>query len=343
MAHRLARTAVVIPNWDGADMIEAALESLRHQTLPHTLVVVDNGSRDNSLQILRPLAEKGRLVLIEREKNYGFTGGVVPGMLWAIDHDCDSVALFNNDAVADCDWLKNLHERLMREPQAGIVTAKILSSDGSTIDSTGDWLTIWGLPYPRGRGEPNSSKYDKQTRIFGASGGASIYRCEALKQVGVFDQDFFAYYEDIDLSFRIRLAGWEICFEPKAVVYHKISATGNRVKGFTTLQTMKNLPWVLIKDVPGKILWHMYPRFVLAYIMFFGRAITDGRGWWAFRGWLISLWLTPKKLVLRHQIQSNRVVSVDDINQLIMHDLPPNATKLRHLRQAWWRLRGKAK
>lgn len=323
-------------------MIPATIASLQQQSMVGDIIVIDNGSVDGSLDYLRPLAKQNKIILIEHAKNLGFTGGVNAGFAYALKHKYDAVASLNNDAVADKNWLKYLWERLASHPKIAAVTCKILSENGKTMDSTGDLLSIWGLPYPRGRGEPTSKKYDQDTDIFGASGGATLFRCAALRDVGLYDPDFFAYYEDTDMSLRTRLAGWTIKLEPRAFVLHQISSTGNRVKGFTTLQTMKNLPWVIVKNIPLSLWWHIIPRFTLAYIMFFGRAIIDGRGLWALRGFLISLALLPKKLWQRRTIQKNRKITPAAVNALLLHDLPPNARKLRHLRSAWWRLRGKS-
>jgi GT2 family glycosyltransferase len=332
---------VVIPNWDGADMIESTLDSLKKQTLPCDIIVVDNGSKDASLDILHPLAESGEIILIAHPKNLGFAGGMNAGFRYAIDHGYEAVAGLNNDAVADKNWLKYMFECLQSSPKIGTVTCKILSRDGKTMDSTGDWYSVWGLPYPRGRDEPTSNKYDHQTDILGASGGASLFRCTTLQEIGLYDQDFFAYYEDIDLSLRTRLAGWQIRLEPRAFVLHATSSTSNRVHGFTTKQTMKNLPWILFKDIPASLFWRMYPRFLLAYTMFFGKAIVDGRGWWALRGLAISIVKTPKKLWQRRRIQQRRKITPTALNKLLLHDLPPNARNLRRLRAGWWRLTGK--
>lgn len=323
-------------------MIPATIASLQKQSLACDIIVVDNSSKDGSLEFLRPLAAKKSIILIEHAKNQGFTGGVNAGFTYALNHAYDAVASLNNDAKADTHWLAYLWECMAGDPTIATVTCKILSADGKTMDSTGDLLSIWGLPYPRGRGEPTSKKYDADTNIFGASGGATLFRCQALREVGLYDQDFFAYYEDTDLSLRTRLAGWKIKLEPRAFVLHQISATGARVKGFTTLQTMKNLPWVIVKNIPLSLWWRMVPRFTLAYGMFFGRAIIDGRGLWALRGFLVSLFLLPKKIVQRWRIQRSRKITPAAVNALLLHDLPPNATKLRRLRQAWWRLRGKS-
>jgi GT2 family glycosyltransferase len=156
-----------------------------------------------------------------------------------------------------------------------------------------------------------------------------------LNQIGLFDDNFFAYYEDVDLSFRAQLAGWKVGYVPGAVVFHEIGATSSKIKGFVTYQTMKNLPQLLIKNVPGRLFWPIYFRFSIAYASFFFSAVARGQVWPALKGTLATLVLTPKKLVQRRQIQSRRKVSVEYINSIIIHDLPPNARKLRRLQTIW--------
>lgn len=334
-----ANIAVVVPNWNGADSLKDCLDSLLKQTLKPHIVVVDNGSVDGSLELLALYPD---IELIRHRKNKGYAGGVNPGFKLAIDRKMDYVAPFNNDAVADKDWLKNLVEHMDKHPGVGIAACKLLSADGSHLDSTGDYYTGWGLPYPRGRGETDIDKYDADIEIFGASGGASIYRIDMLKEVGLLDEDFFAYYEDVDLSFRAQLAGWKVHYVPAAVVYHQISATSSRIKGFATYQTMKNLPCLMWKNVPARLMIHVFPRFVLAYFLLWGSATARGHAWSSTKGVVMSILLWPKKLIQRRRIQKSRQVLVEYIDSLIVHDLPPNARRLRRLRGAWWRLRGKA-
>lgn len=335
---------VVIPNYNGADMLAPAIESVLTQSLRNLkLVIVDNGSRDDSRKIIKKYASKDdRVVAIYRDKNYGYTGGVNPGMELAIEEDADYVAPFNNDAIAHKDWLKHLVEFLEKNPAYGIAACNLLHADGKTYDSTGDQYSIWGLPYPRDR-DQLVRKHDAGGDIFGASGGASMYRVSMLQKIGLFDQDFFAYYEDIDLSFRAQLAGWKVRYVPDSVVYHKQSVTSNAMpSGFTTYQYMKNLPLVIIKDIPAGMLWRIYPRFFLGYTMSFLNALVRSHnGWPALKGWGRSIALTPRKLLERHTIQKGRTVTNDYIWGLFLHDLPPNAQKLRAIRAIWWRLIGK--
>lgn len=335
------RVAVVVPNWNGAREITDCLKSLQVQTEKCHIIVVDNGSEDDSVKIVE---EKFPGVeLLKNSTNLGFAGGVNTGFKKAIEDGYEFVATLNNDARAHKDWLKYLLKELEKSPKAGIATCKLLTHDGSKIDSTGECYTVWGLPYPRGRGEKDEGQYDSgnQTRIFGASGGASLYRAEMLAQIGLFDTDFFAYYEDVDLSFRAQLAGWQVRYVPKAEAYHQINATSSKIRGFATYQTMKNLQLLLYKNVPRKYLGKVGRRFFLAESLFFLRSMTRGQGITALRGDAKGTFLLFKVLRERKPIQKNKKVSDEHIWQILDHDLPPNAHALRGLRARWWRLRGK--
>ena len=329
---------VVVPNWNGADKLATCLDSLLAQSHTATIVVVENGSTDGSAQVLEKYPD---VVVLPQLKNLGFAGGVNVGFRYAIEQGAELVAAFNNDAIADKNWLQNLVKTMQSDNKVGIVTGKLLNSAGDRLDSTGEFYTTWGLPYPRGRGEDNLDKYDHQTEIFAASGGASLYRVKMLEQIGLFDEKFFAYYEDVDLSFRAQLAGWKITYVPTALAYHQIGATTSKIKGFTTYQTMKNLPLLLRKNLPLSLGLKVGLRFWLAYLSFFASAVARGQFWPAFKGLMMTFGLLPHTLKERRKIQKNRQVSVDYINEILVHDLPPAAERLRNLRARWWKLRGK--
>jgi GT2 family glycosyltransferase len=335
----MQKVYVVIPNWNGADRIAACLDSLSAQTQPHQTVVVDNGSIDNSVDTVEQ--KYPHVELIKHSKNRGFTGGVNPGIKLAIDNKAVFVALLNNDAVASKNWLRDLVRCLDSNPKAGIATSKICDANKTHLDSTGDIYTIWGLPYPRGREEKYSTKYDNDIRIFGGSGGASLYRVSMLKQIGLFDQDFFAYYEDIDISFRAQLSDWKVAYVPSAEVYHEISATSSKIPGFATYHTLKNLPMLLWKNVPWQLMPQILPRFTLLYFSIVASALSRGQFIPVIKGVGMSILLWPKKLIQRHQVQSNREVDISYISSIILHDLPPNAKKLQRLRNTYLRLVGK--
>ena len=146
--------------------------------------------------------------------------------------------------------------------------------------------------------------------------------------IDMFDEDFFMYYEDVDLSFRVQLAGWKVRFTPKAIAYHKVGASSKKVPGLAVYNTFKNLPLVFIKNVPGKLFWYIGVRFLLTYWLIFASAIRHGNGWSAFKGALASIIHKPAAYKKRLHIQKNRKVSVDYIHNII-HDGPlPNQTGL---------------
>lgn len=327
---------VIVPNWNGKEGLKACLDSLFAQTLTPHVIVVENGSTDGSVEYVQQNYPDVELII--HDVNKGYAGGVNPGFKRAIEDNVIYAAPFNNDAAADKDWLKLLVEYMDSHQEVGIAACKVLSADGKHLDSTGDQYTVWGLPYPRGRGENTIDKYDNQMDIFGASGAASLYRVSMLREIGLLDEDFFAYYEDVDISFRAQLYGWKVSFVPKSFVYHEISATSSKIKGFVTYQTMKNQPLLLYKNVPRKYLWRIGWRFMLAHILFYMRAIQRRQGWIATKGDWKGTMLLSKARKQRKTIQANRKVSDEYIWSMLTHDLPPNAAALRKIRALWWRL-----
>lgn len=336
MAKSTEQPVVIIPNLNGGGELLDAVDSLVTQTLAPHIIVVDNASTDDSITKLQHKYPDIEVIL--HDTNRGYAGGVNPGFARAIEMGATYTAPFNDDAVADPEWLQKLVAVLDANPHVGAAACKVLTADGKHLDSSADIYTNWGLPYPRGRGEADTGQYDHLTDIFGASGAASLYRVSALKQVGLLDEDFFAYYEDVDLSFRLQLAGWKVRYVPESRVYHKIGMTSGRMKGFTTYQTMKNLPLVAFKNVPKKYLWSVTWRLTIARTLFLGRAITRGQGWVALKGDLAATRLLIAKRTERKHIQSTKAVSDDYIWGIMTHDLPPNATALRKLRAKYWRI-----
>jgi len=331
---------VVVPNWNGEQDLAACLDSVLSQSVKAHIIVVDNGSVDGSVKLIEE--KYPDIELIKHAKNLGYAGGVNAGFRRAIELGAKYAAPFNNDAVADKDWLKHLVDFLDENESYGIATCKVISADGKFLDSTGDLYTTWGLPYPRGRGETDLDKYDDETEVFGASGAASLYRVEMLEEIGLFDEDFFAYYEDVDLSFRAQLAGWKVAFVPKSQVFHKIGGTSSRIRGFTAYQTLKNPPMLLLKNVPRKYFWYATRRNLVAQVTFFISAALRGHLWSAVKGKTVCISLFFKNLRKRKQIQSTKKVSDEYIWSMLVHDLPPNAAKLRAFRGFFWKLRGKS-
>ncbi len=322
----MSNISIVIPNWNGDKLISDCLKSLEKQTLPVNIIVVDNGSTDNSI----PLIEKDfpGVQLIKLGINKGFAGGVNVGIKESIDKGYEYIALFNNDAIADSHWVEKLVKTAKNHPKAGIVTGKLMALDKKHFDSTGEFFHIWGVPSPRGRLEVDKGQYNQPSSVFGATGGASLYKASLFKDIGFFDESFFMYYEDTDISFRAQLAGWTVYYNPKAVAYHYIGASTEKVKGLHAYNTLKNQPLLILKNVPIKMLCGFLLRFCLIYTLTFLVMVRSGNFLPALHGVISSVLITPHALVERHKIQSKRKVSDSYIRSIMSSNLPPGMNKI---------------
>lgn len=324
---------IVVLNWNGIEDTKKCLDSLLKQTYDnYKILVVDNGSIDTSLAILHTIeAENDTITILANPKNKGFAGGVNTGITYGLENNFDAIALFNNDAEADQNWLSELVKGLDQK-DAAISTGLLLHEDGKTIDSTGDYYSTWGMPFPRSRGS-KTTESEESGYVFSGSGGASLYKTSLFREIGLFDESFFAYYEDVDVSFRTQLAGHKVYFNNKAIAYHKQGATSKKIPGFTVYQTFKNIPLLYTKDVPTGLLLPIGIRLFLLYILIFGNAVKNGVGIYALKGWLASVgYFWTCSLWLRIKIQSKKKVPTSYINSIILHDLPPDQTGMRKFR-----------
>jgi GT2 family glycosyltransferase len=312
---------LVVLNWNGKDFIEDCLDSLQKQTYPAEIIVVDNGSTDGSLETIEQ--KYSDIYLIKEPKNRGFAGGVNIGIKHAIRKGADAVALFNNDAVADKEWLVELVKTLGNKPGAGIVTSKLMRTDKKHFDSTGDFYSTRGIPFPRGRNRVDKGQYDQPENVFGASGGASLYRCSALKDIGLFDEKFFAYYEDVDISFRAQLAGWRVYYQPRAVAYHKLSGTSSKLGNFAHFHSNKNFYYLYLKNMPGRLFIKFLPLFFYQALRSAASSVIHLRILSYLKAMFFVIIYTPAVLLDRRRIQKSRKVSVDYIESLLSRPKPP--------------------
>lgn len=330
------RVLVVVLNWNGVDDTEECLDALARQTYADAdVLVIDNGSEPDDVRRLRARAADGSFRLRLHPENLGFAGGVNAGIRLARHDGYDAVALLNNDALPEPEWLASLVSALETSGAAVATGLLVRRSDDAevagTIDTAGDGLSVWGMPFPQGRGEAREDA-PASGAVFSASGGASLYRAALFDEIGLFDETFFAYFEDVDIGFRARLAGHEIVYEPSAVAHHRIGATSGRIPGFTVHQTFKNLPLLLVKDVPAGLRRKVYPRFALLLTMMLAKTVVGGTLPHALRGLASAIRLTvTHALPERRHIQSSRVATAADIDRLLLHDLPPEQHGMRKL------------
>ena len=212
--------SVVVVNHNGLAVIDGCLASILGSDYPLLeVVVVDNASADGSLDlVVRKYGADSRLKVIANRQNLGFAEGCNKG---ASKAEGEYLIFFNYDTEVEPDAIEKLVAALEENASIGAAQSKLLMiSDKKRLDGAGDFTSIVGWPYSRGRFEVDYGQYDSGTEIFGARGAAMIVRKSVFEEVGRFDSDYFMYYEDLDLSWRIRLRGYKILFVPDSVVYH---------------------------------------------------------------------------------------------------------------------------
>lgn len=313
---------VVVLNYKGWEDTIKCVKSLKKQTHKNfQIYLIENNSQDGSVEKLGSYVEGDAQIIFDvQPTNTGFTGGVNIGIQYAVNNAFDAVALFNNDAQADENWLKNLVVAA-EKTNAAMVTGLLLSEDGKTIDDAGDVYTMWGVPELRAE-KKLASEAPESGYIFGATGGATLYQVALLKEIGLFDEMFFAYNEDVDISWRTQLAGHKVYYEKTALAYHKHSATSSKIPGFTTTQVFQNLPLVYWKNVPVGLLWSIGWRFLLAYNMFFVWKVSQGAFVPAVKGIWRSWKLLPHAFRERRKIQRSKVVDIAYLRAIIWSNLP---------------------
>jgi GT2 family glycosyltransferase len=310
-------TSIIIPNWNGARHLPTCLDSLRRQTYPNfEVIVVDNGSTDGSLELLERDYPEVKVVALP--ENRGFAGGVNAGIRQARG---EIVAVFNNDAEADPRWLEELAEALARHPEAGMATPKVLLFDQChVIHTVGDFYGVDGVPGNRGVWQHDVGQFDREEYVFGAAGVAAAYRRAMLDEVGLFDEDFFSFCEDVDLAWRAQLAGWKCVYAPQAVVYHKLSATGGGK--IASYYCGRNFIYVMAKNYPTSLLKKHWRRIGRAQIDIAWEAWKAWRGEAArarLRGQLAGLLGLPRMLAKRRAVQASKRVSDEYLESILTH------------------------
>ena len=322
----------IILNYNGAGETTECLQAFSKMSLTSDIYLVENSDRDkeNQIKIFREFFKNHPKLNIAKfdiqDKNTGFAGGVNLGIKYALSRNYDAVALLNSDAIPDKNWLKNLARNL---PKWDAATGLMIDSAGDKIINTGDIYTLWGVPEQRDEDLP-VKKASKSGEVFGATGGAVLYKTEIFREIGLLDEKLFAYDEDVDIAWRARLAGFNFFYDEESIVFHEGGTSSS--SAFKTRQVFANLPVVFMKNIPSPMIWRVLPRFVLAYILFFGYKITKFQMWSALRGIGRSIRFWPHNLSQRRKIQrkfrekfptkSSRKAAIKKLESLINTRLP---------------------
>lgn len=259
------KVTVVIPNYNGIKYIRNcldSLEALKDEMMFHT-VIVDNGSKDGSLEVI--IQEYAQAELIALPENTGFCHAVNVGIKAA---RTPYVLLLNNDTVVKPGFVKHLVEAMEQSEDIFSVSPMMLTmQDETLIDDAGDRYCVLGWAYARGKGRP-AVDYEKSVEVFAACGGASLYRRQVFGRIGLFDENHFAYLEDMDIGYRARIYGYRNIYQPKAKVVHAGSGTsGSRYNAFKTKLSSANNAYLIGKNMPFLQLLINMPFLCLGFLI----------------------------------------------------------------------------
>ncbi|MEI6207756.1 MAG: glycosyltransferase family 2 protein [Desulfuromonadales bacterium] len=322
----VTRISVIILTWNGRQYLKDCLESLAAQTFHNfETILLDNGSHDGTEAYVREAFPWVRSIRLP--ENSGFAAG--NNMAFA---ECRSefIVTLNNDTMVDSGFLAELLKSAEADLQVGMVAAKMLNFfEKDRIDSVGVSVAPNGMGHNIGVGEQNGGQYDQPSEVFGPCAGAALYRREMLDETGFFDPDFFAYYEDLDLAWRGRLAGWRCVTAPGAVVHHVHSASSGRMSEFTVFHTHRNKWFVIIKNWPASLIFRQLPL-ILAYdAAALLLSVLKGRIRPALSARFHVLMELPNLLRKRSQVAEMRKIPMGNIQQLFV----PAASPLKTLRR----------
>lgn len=252
-----ARVAVIIVNYNSGSMLARCLEALARQTWrDFRVIVVDNASTDGSAGT--DAAAWTAVRLVRSPANLGFAAGNNLGLAEA--GECEWIALLNPDAFPEPQWLERFLAGAEAHPECSFFGCCMKSADTPGVaDGTGDVYHVSGLAWRRDHGVALEQARNEPGEIFGPCAAAALYRRSALDEAGGFDERFFCYFEDLDLSFRLRLLGHRCRYVPQAAVHHVGSGISGRRSDFATYHGHRNLVWTYWKNMPAPLFWLYLP------------------------------------------------------------------------------------
>jgi GT2 family glycosyltransferase len=313
--------SIVIPNINGLEHLKICLPSILAQSYTrYKVILVDNGSVDGSADYVKESIPDSEIIRFNN--NTGFAKAVNEGIKTATSkYNTPYILLLNNDIELPTDFLQTALDTFNTENNADIIAVKMMNFyNRNIIDDTGNFLTRrGGTAYPRGNGQEDKGQFDKPEYIFGACAGAAFYKKEVFEHAGLFDEKFFAYLEDIDLSFRAQLMGFKCFYQPKAVCYHKRGGSSISTFQFQAQMNERNIIWVRIKNYPFLMYIKYQPRFLLTRLRRL-QLILKHHGFSSFlaavKGYFAGIFYALFMLGKRFHVQKNKKVSSEYIYSL---------------------------
>lgn len=318
----------VVVTWNGADLLPSCLSSLAAQRLDGELevVVVDNGSTDGTTELLARDFPDVRV--LRSAENLGFAGGAELGLRGL---DADFALLLNNDATLEPDGVARLVTAAVSHPRSGAITARVLLDGGTDdgtgggpvlVNSTGLEVTTEGAGQDRDWLAPLGTE-SRSPDVFGFCGAAALLRRTALEEVGSFDPELFLYYEDTDLSWRLRAAGWSVRHEPAAVAHHRHAASSDAGSPLFRYYNTRNSLVVAGRHAPHRVVLRSWARQSAGLVLAFLRRgprdpLVRARG----RGLAHALRRLPRTLRERRELWRDAAVTRGEVARLLVPRRP---------------------
>jgi len=313
------KIGIIIVNWNGKKFLKNCLDSLQNQTYKEfQIYFVDNGSTDGSLDFIKQ--NYAQIKTISLDHNTGFA---YPNNLAFEECQKDSeikyILTLNNDTQVSPNFLQTLIEVAEKDEKIGAVNPKVkFFYEKNLLDNTGVVIAKDGGGMNRGFKEEDQGQYDKEEEVFGPCAGAALYRRSAIENSGFFDDNFFAYYEDLDLAWRLRYFGYKTMYTPNTVVQHVHSATGISHSPFKAFHVQRNRLLVIIKNFPWPLMFYsLFYLTVKRYFHLLNSALFKKKGpsfklrektgmasliKITFRAWFSFIKLIPSSLSKRRKI-----------------------------------------
>lgn len=316
MKNKAPLVSIIIINFNGIGYLKDCFGSLRKIDYPNwEVIVVDNGSSDGSVEFLEKYKKFKSLKIIKNSCNLGFAE---PNNQGYREAKGDYILLLNNDTKVKRDFVRLTVERMAKQPEAGVAQPKIfLMEKVGYLDNTGSFITKTGFLKHEGFLEKDSARFNKEKIIFAAKGACMFIKRDVIEKVGLFDKDFFAYFEESDFCWRVWLTGYKIIYFPDAYIYHKLGATSKKMNQFSiNYHSLKNRLASLIKNlesynlllvlVPHLIILGIITLYYLFDLRFDKTKMVIKALWWN----VINLHTLIKK---RKEIQKYRILSDREI------------------------------
>jgi GT2 family glycosyltransferase len=304
--------SVIIVTWNSAAYLPRCLECLAAQTLKDfEVIIIDNGSMDGCVDGL----EENWPVLSLRVERLGENKGfAAANNLGARLAQGQWLALLNSDAFPEPEWLLKLLEAAEKNPEYSFFASRQLQANAPhLLDGAGDILHISGLAWRRYAGFPSAQFGLGPGVVFSPCAAAALYTRQAFIQVGGFDEDFFSYHEDVDLSFRLHLQGFRSLYVPDAIVHHIGSATLGPQSDFALYHWQRNFIWSFIQNMPSACLWEALPAHLVANIIYQLNYAFRGRGRVLLKAKKDALRGLSRALSKRREIQRSRQIGDRDL------------------------------